>query len=249
MKIKFLTLNIWRGKLIKNVLAFLRKEDADIVVLQEVFNGLNQKLNPQYRAFSIVKRELGYPHSLFAPAFLDISADSQVENGNAIFSKFPINTHRIHFFDVPYGTYIDAPGNYERCPRILVHAQLQVETRRLNVFNIHGIYGLSGEDNQRRLAMSKTIVSLIKNKENVILAGDFNLPPQTETIRNIEKHLTSVFGDTLITTFNMKRKENPDYGKVAVDMIFVSKNLKIIKRISPQVDVSDHLPLVCVVEV
>ena len=97
--------------------------------------------------------------------------------------------------------------------------------------------------------MSRTIVESVKDMDRVILAGDFNLPPQNETIRNIEKHLTSVFGDALITTFNMKRKENPDYGKVAVDMIFASKNLKIIKRISPQVDVSDHLPLVCVVEV
>jgi len=249
MQIKFLTLNTWRGKLLNKVLAFLKKEDADIVVLQEVFNGTNPRCDPQFRAYSIIKRELNYQHAAFAPAFLDITTAEHLENGNAIFSKFPINTHRIHFFDVPYGTYIDAPGNYERCPRILVKAQLQVETKRLNVFNIHGIYGLSGEDNPRRLAMSQTIVSLIKNEENVILAGDFNLSPQTKTIQNIERYLTSVFGRTIRTSFNMKRKDNPDYGKVAVDMIFVSKNLKIVKRISPQVDVSDHLPLVCEIEV
>src|SRR3972149_4241779 len=182
MQITFVTLNIWKGKLLDKVLAFLKQTDADIAVLQEVFNGTNPRYDPQFRAYSIIKRELNYQHAAFAPAFLDITTAEHVENGNAIFSRYPIRSYKAHFFDIPYGPYIDAPGNYERCPRNLLHARILVDSQRMNIFNTHGIYGLSGEDNQRRLALSNTIVSLITNKENVIPSADFKPPPQTETI-------------------------------------------------------------------
>ena len=97
--------------------------------------------------------------------------------------------------------------------------------------------------------MSQKIVNNLQGKEHVILAGDFNLQPNTQTISNIEKQLKNVFRGELKTTFNMKRKDNPGYASAVVDMIFVSKHIKILKHYCPNVDVSDHLPLVCVFEV
>ena len=43
----------------------------------------------------------------------------------------------------------------------------------------------------------------------------------------------------------MKRKTDPGYAAAVVDMIFISKNIEVISHDCPQVDISDHLPLVC----
>lgn len=245
MRLKFLSLNIWKGNLIQPLVSFLKQAAPDICALQEVYNGTGQGLAEKYRAFSLIKHQLQFEYAAFAPAFLDVTTSDHVENGNAIFSKYPLLLHETTFYDVPYGRYYDLPSRYETCPRNLQHATVQVNSSSLHVFNTHGIYGLSGEDNPRRLQMSQTILRQIRGKERVILAGDFNLPPQTRTIRMIEKHLKSVFAGSLQTTFNMKRKENLDYAEVVVDMIFASPNLRVVSRRCPMVDVSDHLPLVC----
>jgi endonuclease/exonuclease/phosphatase family metal-dependent hydrolase len=63
-------------------------------------------------------------------------------------------------------------------------------------------------------------------------------------MRQVGQHLTSVFGDSLKTTFNISRKDNPGYATAAVDMMFVSSDIEVIEKACPAVDVSDHLPLV-----
>jgi endonuclease/exonuclease/phosphatase family metal-dependent hydrolase len=98
--------------------------------------------------------------------------------------------------------------------------------------------------------MGELIAEQVKDLENVILAGDFNLFPSTKTVELIEDHLKNVFKNELTTSFNMKQKTNPNtnYATSVVDMIFVSKNIKVIQHYCPQVDISDHLPLVSVIE-
>jgi endonuclease/exonuclease/phosphatase family metal-dependent hydrolase len=97
--------------------------------------------------------------------------------------------------------------------------------------------------------MVEKITERIKGKERVILAGDFNFNPDTESGKKIEKFLINIFKDEIRSTFNTRRKENPAFKNVIVDMIYISSDLKIIERYSPDVDVSDHLPLVCVLEI
>lgn len=248
MSLKIITLNIWKGRLLPSLVTFFQNERADILFLQEIFNG-HEARTDRYQAFSTLRRELGYPYSSFAAECLYNLDVGRIPHGNAIFSKFPIVGEKIVFFDEPYREdYVDAPENYEHHPRNVQQVVVQEHGITFHLFNTHGIWELSGKDNERHLSMSRTIVGEIADKERVILAGDFNLPPNTQTIRHIEDHLTSVFGDTLTTTFNMKRKDNPDYGKVVVDMIFISPDLTVIERDCPQVDVSDHYPLICTVD-
>lgn len=249
MKLKFLTLNIWKGNLLDKVISFLRQESPDVCALQEVYSGTDPALPKKYRSFSQIKTACRFPYAVLAPAFLDATSRDFVENGNAIFSRFPILVQESTFYDIPYGVYEDKPSNYERCPRNLQHASIALRSKTIEVFNTHGIYGIDGKDNARRLSMSRTIINAVKGHPLTILSGDFNLPPGTRTIRSIGRHLPSVFGNTLTTTFNMKRKTNPEYGKVAVDMIFVGKGMRVVRKRCPRADVSDHLPLVVSVEV
>lgn len=254
MKFKVISLNIWLGgMLFDSAIDFLKKENPDILNLQEVYNGKAPNLEKRFRTFDVLKSELKYSYGSFAPSHIEEVKEGGGEMigwGNAIFSRFPIIAQKTVFYDTPFSAnYIKPVSDHSYQPRNLQQAVLEIENNELNVFNTHGIWGFDGKDNDRRLRMGKTIANEIKNKENVILTGDFNISPDTKTIAGIEKHLKNVFKNELTTSFNMKhKKEDSGYATAVADMIFVSKNIKILEHYCPEADVSDHLPLVCVLE-
>lgn len=253
MKIKLITLNLFQGGLYFDAIKdFLRKENPDILCVQEAYNSHDKKLTRSLRSIDALKEIFPSYFYHFAPELLSVRKEGKIDTGNAIFSRFPIIKTDAFFYDIPYGEYEfyaknDNKYDFSLLPNNLEHVKMRINNKELNVFNTHGIWGHDGKDTKRRLQMGEMIINQIKDKSNVILAGDFNLFPTTTTVRNIGKHLKSVFSNELQTTFNMKLKPHPgNYSTSAVDMIFVSKNIHIFEKYCPNVDVSDHLPLVCV---
>jgi endonuclease/exonuclease/phosphatase family metal-dependent hydrolase len=251
MHIKFLTLNIEHGgKLMDNILSFIRRENPDILFIQEVFNATDKNLERRFRTVEVFKEELGdiFPHSDFKAHSYD--PDIKAEMGNAVFSKFEIEERDRYFFDVDYAQ-VHFQGEHDpiTVPRILQYVKVKVSEVELNLFNIHGIWGHDGNDNPRRDEMAETIIEKIGNKKNVILAGDTNLNPHTEFVKKVQRELNlkSVFGESLVSTFNMAHKDLPGYATSAVDMIFVSPEFEILEKYMPMDDVSDHRPLVATV--
>jgi endonuclease/exonuclease/phosphatase family metal-dependent hydrolase len=247
MQFTFLTLNLWTGgTLFDQAFDFLHQTSADIMSFQEVYDDRNADHPQHLQTFSKLKAAFPSYQAHFSPAFYDDQPHVSAEQGNATLSKFPIITSEVLYFDVPYGVYQDVgPGpDYSQYPCPFEHVTLDIEKDEpLHVFNVHGIWGLDGGDNPRRLAMSQKIIDQIQDKKYVILAGDFNLKPTTQTILNIEKYLKNVFKDELQSTFNMQRKDNPGYATAVVDMLFVSEAIQVVAHECPQVDISDHLPL------
>lgn len=303
-KLKVISLNIFDGgRFFDEIIEFLKNENPDIVLLQEVFNGQDLSINREYRSFSVLQEKLGFKYSHFASAFLENVVDGkvtrvnldgkrvvrpgggptkpiiqQIEQGNAIFSKFPIEGFPTKFYDISFGERVNNLEHFSVSPRNLQHvlidldnfdeevgvssigarktmASNQFQTQKLHVFNTHGIWGTHGGDTDRRLKMAQVIIKeiLACNSTNanenypIILAGDFNLKPKTQTIEKIKNILDSVFEDELVTSFNLARKDLdkfPGYATAVVDMMFVSKGIEIISHKCPDVDVSDHLPLV-----
>lgn len=252
MQIKVITLNIEHGQRLDEIVDFLKSEDPHVVNIQEVYNGQSESLPKGYRAYSLIKngmRNLKWGN--FAATFDDLLEIGKIPRGNAILSSFEITKNDVTFYDVPFGEIANERGldNWIQVPRNLQHVRLNIEGQIVDVFNTQGIWGNDGEDNERRLNMGKIIIDQIQSLPNVILAGDFNLRPQTKTILNIENHLKNVFKNELKTTFNMRQKDNPGYATAVVDMIFVSPNIEIVDHYCPDVDISDHLPLVAILEI
>lgn len=250
MKIKFITINIWHGKFFDSLVSFIREQDPDIITMQEVYDGKDASFDRHLRILDELKKILNFDYVAFAPSLIDTRPSGKVPWGNAVFSKHPIVDQKNIFYSIPFGEYdLEKNTTFELAPRNLQQLTFSVNSKKLYVFNTHGIWGKNGQDNPERLAMSNIITKAIKGKSPLILAGDFNLKPKTQTIRNIEKFLTNVFKNELITTFNMKRKSNPDYGTSVVDMVFVSKDIKVVEHFCPVVDISDHFPLICIFEI
>jgi endonuclease/exonuclease/phosphatase family metal-dependent hydrolase len=244
---------MWEGgKLFPGILDFLRKQDADILLLQEVHAGTDANLPDSYRSIDILNQALRYPYYDFAPAMLNTLPEGSVKSGNAIFSKLPIaQVHEPIFFADPYRERTESnPAEFATTPRNLQHITVRNGDTELNLFNLHGVWDLDGDNySVQRQRMSDAIVAATAGQHNVVLAGDTNAKPTNKAMLALQPQLSSVFGTELTTTFNMRRKHNPGYATAAVDMMFVSPTVRIVSKQCPDVDISDHRPLVVTLKV
>lgn len=251
MKIKVISLNIWNGgKLFPAVLDFLKAESADIVMLQEVYDGDNE-LADNYKSMSVLRQKLDYEHAGFARAYLEKKSSRLIPHGNAILSKFPILSGTSFLLaENQRQFYLDIPEHWPQLPALVQSARLKAGDQFINVFNVHGPWNLNGDDaTPRRRKLSQAILERTSGLSNVIVGGDTNAKSSNPAMLAIEDQLKSVFGQELKSTFNMRRKTNPGYGTAAVDLMFVSPGMKITSKRCPDVDISDHLPIVVEIEV
>jgi endonuclease/exonuclease/phosphatase family metal-dependent hydrolase len=250
MPLKLVALNTDHGgRPIEKLIDFLKKENAEILCLQEVYNGVDSQLENNFRSLRIFKEKLSYPYCSFFPTHAVIIHNKKAPSGNLILSKFPIIDSSFTFFNSYYQEFDFRgwfeKGDYRFVPKGLQEAIIDIDDKEINIFNIHGPWGFDGKDNQERFQALSIIEKKLENKKNIILAGDFNLNPQTQFVQRLEKKLINVFKNKIKTSFNIKRKkEKGDWENSIVDMVFVSKEIKIIDSYQPQVDISDHLPLV-----
>ena len=252
MTLKIVSLNLWHGgRLFQEALEFLRDQDADIIALQEVHDGHGLNLADRHRSMQVLREELDYTYDDFAQAFILSQPEGKIPFGSAILSKFPLKQSSVDFFveaTRPY--YQDVPKQWPILPRLLQGTKITVPRHEVNFFNIQGVWDLAGDhDSPARHRMADTILKATAGKPNVIVAGDTNAKPTNPAMRRLEGPLKSVFGDELKTTFNMRRKDNPGYATAAVDLMYVSSNVKVVSKDVPDVDVSDHLPLVVTLQI
>lgn len=253
MKLRIVSVNLWHGGiLIDEIISFLKDVDADIVLAQEVYNGTDYSLEPRYRSVETIEKALGYADLDFAPAFVDNSDVGAVVQGNAIFSKFPILERDVFFYEnLEFrDDYVILPEERERAPRNLQKVKIGVAPgKEINAFNTHGIWGEHGLDTEDRIRMGEQIAENVEDISNLILMGDFNVRPNTITVGLIEDHLRNVFRGKIKTSFNKIRKNDPELSDAVVDMCFVSDDLNVVNAVCPDVDVSDHLPLIVDIEI
>ncbi len=247
MRLKYLSLNIWQGgNFFDEIVALVRREDPDVIALQEVYDGKNPSYERKYRSMEELRRMLGYPHDDFAAAYLDNKDFGSMEQGNAVFSKFPLSDRRVVFYDCPYRTdYVEVIENFPWCPRNLQRVTVQTPSGPLFVFNTHGIWGVDGEDNERRLAMADVIVAEVRDKRPAVLSGDLNIKEGTKTVQKIEERMRSIFKGELVTTFDLRVKpRGVGFDDAVVDHLFVSPDVRVIMHSAgDHLKVSDHLPL------
>ena len=249
MDIKVVSLNTWHGgRIFEPMVQFLRDQNADIILLQEVLNAGNAALEPRFNCFTELPKLLGYQYAEYAPAFSWTLPEGAIESGNAVLSKFPLKSFEPIFFNEPYREdYIDNEEGFKTCPRNLQHVEATTPAGPVHVFNLQGVWDLDGDNvSEKRLNMSRIIIEQSKGLPHVVVAGDTNAKPTNKAMLAIEEHLVSVFKNDLKTSFNVRRKDLvkfPGYATATVDLMYVSHDVDVLARDCPDADVSDHLPL------
>ncbi len=250
---KIVSLNLWNGgRLFDQARDFLVSQNADIYLLQEVYNGHGTNLEARFRTADLLRQTFSNYDHFFAPFYLDTRPkEGKIEDGQLMISRRPLSNQQMIWFDVPFGEYdIDAMTDFSNSPAGVQKAQVEFEGKNITLLNVHGPWNLDGlADTTRRQTMRDKL--LAEAGEYTIMAGDFNAQTDAPAMRDLGKELVNVFGHNQATSFNLSRKDLdkfPGYATAVVDMMFVTPNLHIISKQMPQVDVSDHLPLVVEVE-
>jgi endonuclease/exonuclease/phosphatase family metal-dependent hydrolase len=249
---KLITLNTWGGRAGKdNLLTFFadHKDAVDIFCLQEIWAAPYDHLegtsaggkNLQHESILVYgKREISkvtsdhdvyfHPHHLENYGLMTlVRKNIPIQKSGDVF----VHKHRGY---IPEGDI----GHHARN---IQYVTLSVDGKDVTVINFHGLWNGKGKlDSEDRLKQSGNMIDFLKTVGGeVILCGDFNLLPDTESIKKL-----SDFGlRNLISENNITSTRTSFYTKQDkfADYVFVSRGIHVEEfKVLPD-EVSDHAAL------
>ncbi len=241
---KLEVLNIWGGRITKELLAHISKQSStiDIFCFQEVFNNGAPNLDSQRSSvmdiFERIRARLPEHTGYFDQGQLN-------EEGLAIFIRSSLNI-TMHGDVVVHRKRNSLIGNdATTLPRIIQYVEIEVRGKKYTVVNFHGLWNGQGKtDSPARLQQSKNIKAFIDScKGEKILCGDFNLKPDTKSMAILEQGMKNLIKDYGITSTRTLIYDKPE--KFA-DYVLVSKGIKVKNFEVLDDTVSDHAPLMLV---
>lgn len=253
MTLKFLQINVFKGKFLDELVSFIKETDPDICAMQEVSSGkINFYMGTQ-NTFEILKERLGWNAVFYSD--VEIVDDPLSLFGNAVFSKYPILKSNVvplkTFRPVTLFEFNNNPNDiWADLPRHMLDATVDFSGMQIHAVSVHGRRVVPPIDSPESTRQAKLMTKYLKSLggEPFIVGGDFNMPPETEVIKIMETVSGNLMADSGVKqTLNPKVHELGEKGYL-VDFIFTSKHFKKISLDVPQVTVSDHLPVVAELE-
>jgi endonuclease/exonuclease/phosphatase family metal-dependent hydrolase len=242
---KLVQLNAWGGRLEPQIRNFLKAEAPDIVCMQEVIS-LQATGSGFFLPIEGMQAATDLPYMAFAPALSFKFMRGVAEFGNAILSKQPIDrseivfTHDKHAPDFVWGEKIANMRNF-------VHAVILINDKPCHVITHHG-YWISEHKNgnEETIKQMSQIVDYISDLEGpVILTGDFNLSPHSESLEKINAVL-----ENLSLKYDLKTtRTNLTHKTEVCDYVFVNDQVGVKNFGTSDEVISDHRALIMEFEV
>lgn len=240
---KIVSLNVWGGRIHEPLMEFIEdNQDMDVFCLQEVYHDAHSKDDiwldgTNFNTLSDLKKRLPNHICFYHPHLDDWW-------GLAMFIKKDIEVKEVgEEFVHKYKGYDIEKEKVGHTAKNIQYARLISDGKPMTIMNFHGLWNGKGKDDtDERIIQSQNIVEFIKrNPGNIVFCGDFNLLPDTRSIRLIEeeglRNLIKEFGITSTrTSFYKKENKYADYA-------FVSPEIQVNAfKVLPD-EVSDHAPL------
>lgn len=253
---KLMCLNIWGGNAgHEPLLEFFRKyKDVDIFCLQEVWQGGRHLIGTPYAGGTHGVRKNGR----IGPELFDaVDQISKILPGHQVYFRpifgdfygmlmllkkdYSVLEEGEEFIYKDRG-YV-SPDNIADHSRNLHYIRLQTPTGIRLIAHLHGLWNGKGKsDSEDRLLQSDRALTALKRfSDPLVLCGDFNLTPDTESLKKFENAGLR----NLITEYGITSTRSHYYDKPIkfADYVFVSTGVQVNDfRVLPDA-VSDHLPL------
>lgn len=236
---RLICLNIWGGYVKEPLLNFIKSNhEVDIFCLQEVYSN-STHVRPQTNSsinidiFEQLKKMLPNHNGYFRL----VHSESP---GIAVFLKRNIEVTKMgHISIFPNLTHSEYGSNH---PRDLQWLECSIKGKIFTLMNVHGLWnGMKKNDSKERLIQSRKIKRFMNNIITPkIICGDFNLRPDTISIKIIERDMSN-----LIQIYNIKStrtKLHTNTEKYS-DYIFTSPEINTISFEVLNDVISDHVPL------
>ncbi len=248
---KLITLNTWGGRALHPLMHFFRNRgpETDIFCLQEVFDTEQAELDARHPdehvrgdLFKKISAELKDFEGSFA--YFD---DNPHRQSLAIFVRRSIPIKTIADFIVYKPEIPKEVGSAVFSSRKLQYVVLDTPFGERVICNFHGLWnGWPKTDTPERLAQSRSIKEFLeKTNGQKVLCGDFNLLPETESMRIVEEGMKNLVKEEKVKstrTVLYRHYDDPNEPNFA-DYILVSPKINIKHfAVLPDI-VSDHSPL------
>lgn len=240
---KLVQLNIWQGRLLREVISFLEAEDADIVCLQEVFSsGTHVSSLEILSSLEQIQAAVSYPHVFYAPTFSFDVSGVKAFMGNAILSKLPLENQRTIFANNDFHEVYDWAEHHPANTRNAPVAEVSINGKTATIVCHHGYWHIDPMgDDMSVAAMQKVVESIRSVPSPIILAGDLNITAESPAMRLFDGWL-----EDLTATHEVKDSLSR-FGKVSgvpCDHILVSPDVQVQKFEVSEALVSDHKALI-----
>lgn len=241
IEMKLIQANVWGGRLEPQILKFVEKHNPDIICLQEVIE-LEGKRSAMFATTEEIMEASGLSHIFMSPVFTFNYMKRKAKFGNCIISKFPLTNEKTIFTGkehVDDFDFLDSDANM----RNLQSADIQLPTNEvLHILNHHGhhINQHKNGDNETMRQCGIIAKEIEKLEGKIIVSGDFNLAPHSESLEQLNHLLTN-----LSIKYNLETTRTQlTYKKEVCDYIFVSNVLRIKSFEASNEIISDHKALI-----
>lgn len=237
---------------------FIKKESAgtDIFCFQEVLRtaaGITESHGARANIYNDLAAALPDFNGYFAEEQdgfdLEEMVDFNISYGKVIFIRKSAEVDSSGAIFVYGEKNSGKNGDIQTLPASFQYVRIKMDGKNFTICNLHGVFHPGHKlDTPERIAQSKKIIEFLKNENCAkILCGDFNLMPETESLKMIERENMI----NLIKTYNISQTRSslsPFFGQSGfqkfADYVLVSPDVNVINFSVPDVAVSDHLPLV-----
>jgi len=239
---KLISLNVWGGRVQAELSSFLKEHerDTDIFCFQEMYHRADGKFsNAKWKddgihsqLFDHVAGLLPNHTGIFYPHFEDFW-------GLAMFVKkdVPLLGEGDKFVHHMESIEVARLGGTSKNIQYVIS---EINGKKISIVNFHGLWNGKGKtDSESRIAQSNEIIAFLKELEGeIVLCGDFNLRPDTESLKMIEdfgfKNLIKEYGVASTRTSHYKKEER------FADYMLVTKGIQVKDfKVLPD-EVSDH---------
>ena len=233
---KILNLNIWNYKnwneRMPKIITFIKKQNPDIIVLQEVRDDLefNKKGDNQAKQLN---RELNYPYYSFYSISDKTKERPEQYNrfcveGTAILSKFQIvKTKKIMLKKHPNDRY--SCGN--------LYVKIKMENKTVDLLAVH----FSNSELTSLLHLIESLKQIKKENINPIIVGDFNMF-DFELLKNLTE-------EKFVSSMSYKKYLSYPEKKWTLDYILIPKKYKFKSFKCLGDGLSDHKALIADIDI
>ncbi len=238
MKLKILTINIWRyyewKKRKRKAIKFLKEQDADIVILQEV--AYDERLKEKYKnQLEEINKDLGYENYILSKLTKMNKWHAEPINwemwyGLGVLSKYPIKNTEL----------VILPRVKKERDFGFLHIVLETPGGDINLINVH----FENTDGGSKEHLKQTLEWCKKRDITPIIAGDFNMRIFEDLKNMVEKEYFISYKIKNYFSF-LPSEFTSDEKPITIDYIIAHKSEFEIKLIEcTEEKISDHNPLI-----
>lgn len=242
---KLMTLNVWQGRLERVLLKHLEQQDIDFACMQEAVD-YPGKTNGLISSYQKIGTSMRLNHQFFSALNAMKLGSRNLTFGNVIYSSRPFEQTETIFTRGSYKEGFDFDIDDYNI-RALQHAMVTVGDKKLHILNHHGhhidTHKLGDDETMRQITL---IINYIKKLDGaVILCGDFNLSPESESMKQFDPILRNLPVEYKLET----TRSLLTYKKEVCDYIFVNQDVDVKSFSMDQTIISDHNALTLEFEV